>query len=78
MALNLCWMRSNLLASAYVIEFQITNSLDLTNIIYMYDLWIHSRDEKVKVMLRAKPNSFNAVRTTMFCAVMKTIFNINK
>jgi hypothetical protein len=53
-----CWMRSSLLASVDVTEFQTTDaysSLDLTNVIYT--LSIHSRDEKLKVMLQTRPNS---------------------
>jgi hypothetical protein len=55
-AANLCWMRSSLLASVDVIEFQTTDAyanLDLTNT--MYNLSIHSTDEKLKVMLRTGP-----------------------
>jgi hypothetical protein len=51
-------MRSSLFASGDVIEFQATDaytSLDLT--IVIYNVNIHSRDEKVKVMLRTGPNS---------------------
>jgi hypothetical protein len=51
-------MRSSLLASVDVIEFQSMDtysSLDLTNVIH--SLSIHSRDEKLKVMLRTRPNS---------------------
>jgi hypothetical protein len=53
----LCWMRSSLLASVDIIEFQTTDafsSLDLTNV--LYKLSIHSSDEKLKVMLRTRPN----------------------
>jgi hypothetical protein len=51
-------MRSSLLASVDIIEFQTTDaysSLDLTNA--MYNLSIHSRDEKLKVILTTRPNS---------------------
>jgi hypothetical protein len=55
---NLCWMRSSLLASVDITEFQTTDaysSLDLTNVIY--NLSKHSRDEKFKVILRTRPSS---------------------
>jgi hypothetical protein len=55
---NICWMGSSLLASVDVIKFQTTDaysSLDITNVIY--NLCINSRDEKVKVMQRTRPNS---------------------
>jgi hypothetical protein len=45
-------MRSSLLASVDVIEFQKTDaysSLDLTNVVY--NLSIHSTDEKLKVII---------------------------
>jgi hypothetical protein len=57
-AANLFWMRSSLFASVHVIEFQTTDaysSLDLTNAIY--NVSIHSRDEKLKVMLLNRPSS---------------------
>jgi hypothetical protein len=47
MATNLCWMRSSLLASVDVTEFQTTeaySSLGLTNVVY--SLSIHSKNEK--------------------------------
>jgi hypothetical protein len=43
MTANLCWMRSSLLTSVDVIEFQTKDA--------------YSRDEKVRVMLRTKLNS---------------------
>jgi hypothetical protein len=52
-------MRSRLLASVDVIEFQTMDaysSLDIINA--MYNLSIHSREDKLKVMLRTRPNSF--------------------
>jgi hypothetical protein len=51
-------MRSSFLASVDAIEFHTTDeysSLDLTNVIY--NLWIYTRDEKVNVMLRTRPES---------------------
>jgi hypothetical protein len=48
----------SLLASVDVIEFQTTDaysSLDLTDAVY--NLNIHSIEEKLKVMLRTRPNS---------------------
>jgi hypothetical protein len=51
-------MRSSLFASVDVIEFETKDaysSLDLTNGIY--NVSIHSGDEKLKVMLRTRPNS---------------------
>jgi hypothetical protein len=53
----------SLLASVDVIEFQTTeanSSLDLINVIY--NLSIHSRDEKLKVMLRTRPKSLSIER----------------
>jgi hypothetical protein len=51
-------MRSSLFASVVIIEFQTTDaysSLDLTNVIY--NVSIHSSEEKLKVILRTRPNS---------------------
>jgi hypothetical protein len=51
-ATNLCWMRSSLLASVDIIDFQTTDAysiLDLTNA--MYNLSKHSKDEKLKGIL---------------------------
>jgi hypothetical protein len=72
-------MRSSLLASVDVIEFQTQDaysSLDLTNVIY--NLCIHSRDEKVKVMLRTRPNSLMQREKSMVDVVMKMKFRMNK
>jgi hypothetical protein len=74
-------MRSSLLASVDVFEFQATDaysSLDLTNVIY--DLCVHSREEKVKAMLRTRLNSLirRTTRKIMVDVVMKMKFGINK
>jgi hypothetical protein len=45
-------MRSSLLASADITEFQtaeVYSNLDITNI--KYNMYTHSRDEKVEIML---------------------------
>jgi hypothetical protein len=53
-------MRSSLLASVDLIEFQTTDaysSLDLTNVVY--NLSIHSTDEKLKVIIIIKSLNLN-------------------
>jgi hypothetical protein len=57
MAANFCWMPSSLLASLDVIEFQTadTFSLDLSKVIY--NLCMHSKGEKVNVLLRSRRKS---------------------
>jgi hypothetical protein len=55
---DFCWRHSRLLASVDIIEFQATevySSLDLTNV--KYNMYIHSGDEKVKVMLQTSNSS---------------------
>jgi hypothetical protein len=57
-AADLCWMHSSLLASVDIIEFQTADGfslIDLTKAIN--NLCLHSRDEKVNVMLRSRRNS---------------------
>jgi hypothetical protein len=51
-------MRSNLLASVGVIEFQTAeaySSLDLNDV--NYNMYRHSKDEKVKATLQTRPNN---------------------
>jgi hypothetical protein len=72
-------MRSSLLASVDIIEFLTKNaysSLDLTYVIY--NLCIHSGDEKVKVMLLTGPNSLRVIQgENVVNVVMKMKFIIN-
>jgi hypothetical protein len=58
MSKNLHWMRSSLLALVDVIEFQTVemySSLALSEV--KYNTYMHSRDEKLKVMLRTRPKN---------------------